>query len=92
MSEAPDALGPEGRGQLIARQLAELQRQRFQIEMMQVANGAADGDRIPTTNGSAGETPPTYAEQIQRFKEAEARLLEKFPEEAEAARTMLSRD
>ena len=85
--EVPDALGDQGRAQLLAQSLANIQRQRFELEMTQVANGAKDSDQVPSDNGQATQT---YAKARKALVDAEKRLMEVYPDLASDIKDQLA--
>jgi len=75
VAPVPDLLGNEGRAQLLAARILELQRERFQLEATQVVNDHLPGDLVP------GLSPlVTYGEHSRKLRAAEQRLLDASPE------------
>lgn len=68
----PDTLGGAGRAQVIAHTLMQLQRQRFELEVAQTANGAEDHDSAPGLDGK------TYAGRRAELEASERRLCERY--------------
>jgi hypothetical protein len=75
VAPVPDLLGNEGRAQLLAARILELQRERFQLEATRVVNEHEVGDPVP------GLSPPvTYGAHSQKLRAGEQRLLDASPE------------
>lgn len=71
-----DTLGATGRAQIVARMLATIQSQRFELDIMQVANAADEDDPLP---GSEGQTYGTRRADLddseRRIHDAYASLM-----------------
>lgn len=79
----PDAFGRQGRARSVAEVLAEIQKQRFELEVAQVVNDLADDDPAP------GGRPGTIAQARERFDEAEARVMARFADMMDDVRAFL---
>lgn len=55
--KVPDALGDEGRAAMGAQALLQLQQQRQDVRITQVANGSKDDDLVPAAQGGFLTTP-----------------------------------
>jgi hypothetical protein len=70
----PDLLGEDGRSRVIAQTLANLQEQRFRLEVQQVSNAHTDSDALPGGGVDKDGKIITYARRKEVLAQAEERL------------------
>lgn len=79
MTEIPDLVGDEGRVQIVASAIRDLQVQMAQLDITQTINGATDDDTVPGLD-------KTFVERREQIGGALDALAEQNPKEMAAIR------
>jgi hypothetical protein len=85
----PDLLGPDGRAQLVAQKMLELQRMRFNLDVTRAVNGHEDSDRMPLP-GIEAKDWPTYDERRADIEQGISRLWDLDPSLEERVRQLVA--
>jgi hypothetical protein len=85
----PDILGDDGRSRVIAQTLANLQEQRFRLEVQQISNGHSDDDALPGGGVDKDGKIITYERRKEVLARAEERLQDAYGPLMEAVEQLL---
>lgn len=76
--KAPNTLTRRAKVEMVAQRLHELQRQQFDLDMLQEINGRKDDDPVDGAQPDQEGKLPTYGDRRTILTSAEARLVKKY--------------